>query len=98
MMSAKDGPGGGATRRSAVPSPSLLDRDDVLVPSSFSVDGKECQSRIVTWWPMCGGFSEVAARLKAEAERQHYHLVGVLHRTEKIRLCKIFCYCFLGFS
>ncbi len=29
-----------------------------------------------------GGLSEVAARLKAEAERQHYHLVGVLGRTK----------------
>jgi hypothetical protein len=27
---------------------------------------------------MCGGLSEVVARLKVEAERQHYHIVGVL--------------------
>jgi hypothetical protein len=27
---------------------------------------------------MCGCLSEVAARLKAEAERQQYHLIGVL--------------------
>jgi hypothetical protein len=36
-MSANDGPGGEPTRRSAVPSPSPPDRDDVLVPSSFGV-------------------------------------------------------------
>jgi hypothetical protein len=28
--------------------------------------------RLVGWWPMCGGLSEVAARLKAEARRQHF--------------------------
>jgi hypothetical protein len=33
---------------------------------------------LVGWWPMCGGFLEVAARLKLEAERQNYDLVGVL--------------------
>jgi hypothetical protein len=27
---------------------------------------------------MCGGLSEVAAKLKGEAEWQHNHLVGVL--------------------
>jgi hypothetical protein len=35
---------------------------------------------------MCGGLSEVAARLKEEVEQQHYHLVGVLG--QKMRLCK----------
>jgi hypothetical protein len=37
MMSANDGLGGEPARRSAVPSPSPPDRDDVLVPSSFGV-------------------------------------------------------------
>jgi hypothetical protein len=37
MMSANDGPGGEPTRRSAVPSPSPPDRDDVPVPSSFGI-------------------------------------------------------------
>ncbi len=37
MMSANDGPEGEPTRRSAVPSPSPPDRDDVPVPSSFSI-------------------------------------------------------------
>ncbi len=36
------------------------------------------RSRLVGWWPMCGGLSEVAVRLKAQAEWQHFHLVGVL--------------------
>jgi hypothetical protein len=37
MMSANDGPGGEPTRRSAMPSPSLTNRDDVPVPSSFGI-------------------------------------------------------------
>jgi hypothetical protein len=37
MMSANDGPGGGATRRSAMQLPSPPDCDDVLVPSSFGI-------------------------------------------------------------
>jgi hypothetical protein len=37
MMSANDGPGGEPTRRSAVPSPSPPDRDDVPVPLSFGI-------------------------------------------------------------
>ncbi len=37
LMSANDGLGGEPTRRSTVPSQSPPDRDDVLVPSSFSV-------------------------------------------------------------
>jgi hypothetical protein len=37
MMSANGGRVGGATRRSIVPSPLPLDRNDVLVPSSFCV-------------------------------------------------------------
>ncbi len=36
------------------------------------------RSRLVGWWPMCGGLSEVAARLKVEADWQHHHLVRVL--------------------
>jgi hypothetical protein len=35
-------------------------------------------SRLAGWWPMCGGLSEVVARLKVEAERQHYHLDWVV--------------------
>jgi hypothetical protein len=42
-------------------------------------------SRLVGWCLMCGGLSEVAEILKAEAERQHYHLVGVLG--QKITIC-----------
>jgi hypothetical protein len=53
-------------------------------------------TRLVEWWPMCGGLSEVVASLKAEAEWQHYHLLGVLG--QKMRLCKIFCWCFLALS
>jgi hypothetical protein len=37
MMSANDGSGGEPTRRSAVPSPSPPDRDDVPVPSLFGI-------------------------------------------------------------
>ncbi len=46
-------------------------------------------SRLVGWWPMCGGLSEVAARLKAEAKPQHFHLVGVFGQRK--RGYKIFC-------
>jgi hypothetical protein len=42
---------------------------------------------------MCGGLSEVAVRLKAEMEWQHYHLVRVLG--QKLRLRKIFVSVFL---
>ncbi len=45
---------------------------------------------------MCGGLPEVAVRLKAEAERQHYHLVKVLG--QKMKLCKIFCLVFSRFQ
>jgi hypothetical protein len=37
-------------------------------------------SRLVGWWPMCGGLSDVAARLKAEAKWKHYHLVKCVDR------------------
>jgi hypothetical protein len=49
--------------------------------------GRRCagrSSRLVGWWPMCGGLSGVAARLKAEAEWQHYHLVKCVERKNEV--------------
>jgi hypothetical protein len=33
---------------------------------------------------MCGSLSDVAARLKAEDEQQHYHLVRVLGQENEV--------------
>jgi hypothetical protein len=72
-----------------------------VLASCHPQQGHRCaerSSRLVGWLPMCGGLSDVAARLKVEAEWQHYHLVKCVDRKKEVEynLLLVFSRFYLG--